>query len=120
MQEHAHKKKAEPSDSASGVLNLLGHDSLELLNNFLFRCSGAKRHHNDDDGGKDECGEQLVYGEDAAQRSNSKLPHEYHHSTGEHTGDGAPLVAALPEQGEEHYGAEGGAKAGKNFKECIN
>ena len=39
------------------------------------------------------------------------LPDEDHDAAGDHAGHGALLVGPLPEQGEEHHRAEGGAEA---------
>ena len=87
-------------------------DGLELRDDLFVGLAGAEGDDDDHEAGDDEGGEQLVDGEEAAELGNAELPHEDHHSAGEHTRDRAPLVRALPEQAEQHDRAEGSAEAG--------
>ena len=87
------------------ILNLLLADGLKLFDDFLCGSGSKKAHNDDDDCGDYECGQQLVYREDTAERSDEVLPDEHHHAADEHAAHGAPLIAALPEQAEQHHRA---------------
>lgn len=99
--------------SPFGCLNTLLHcgDCVEVLADLCVGSFGQKRNDNDEDAGGDECGQQLVDRKRAADGSYCILPDEDHSSAGEHAGDRAPLVAALPVKREQNDGAEGCAEA---------
>ena len=89
---------------------LLG--SVELCLDLCRGCRGNKTHHNTDQQRHQEGRQQLVDAKHAAQRADDVLPYKDHQAAGEHTGQCALPVAALPEQGAQHHCAKGAAKAG--------
>ena len=84
---------------------------VEFVFDFLGRGFGHEAHHHDSDGSGDESGEQFIHVPHAAHRTDHVLPDEDHAAADNHAGQSTLEVAAAPEQGEEHHGAEGGAEA---------
>ena len=72
---------------------------------------GQQGHHDHGSAVAQEGRQELVQAPDPADGTDQELPHEHHHAAGDQTGQNALAVAALPEQGEQNGGAEGGAKA---------
>lgn len=85
--------------------------AVELVADLLAGLGRQQRHHDDGDARDQKRGQQLIDGERAAQRGEQVFPDEHHRAAGNHAGERAPQVAALPEQRKEHNRAEGGAKA---------
>ena len=73
---------------------------------------GDQADDNADDERGQEGGQQLVDAEHAAQRADEVLPDEDHQTSGQHPGQCALPVAALPEQRTEHHRAECAAEPG--------
>ena len=105
------RRGAEPSAFPVRFPFLLAAHLVENIGDGLLRC--LRRERDDDDGraGGEECGQQLIDGPRAAHRRNEVLPHKDDYAAGEHTRERALLVRALPEEREEHHGAERRAKA---------
>ena len=91
---------------------MMGSDAFELRDDLLFRSGGQQAHDHDGDAAGDKGGQKLIDVPRAAERTHRKLPDEDHDRAGEHSGDRSLLVAALPEQGKQHHGAECRAEAG--------
>lgn len=84
---------------------------MELNLSQIWCCSGQG---NDDDcrTGHQECREQFVDSPDTAHRLDAIFPDKYHDASGYHACDGTWKVAALPEQGKQHYRSKGCAETG--------
>ena len=85
--------------------------AVEHVGDLLLRRGGEEGDHDDGAQGAQEGGQQLIDVEDAADRGHQELPHKDHHAAHDQTGHDALAVAPPPEQGAQHGGAEGGAKA---------
>ena len=91
----------------------LGLYFVELVGKLLVGSLGQQA--DDDNHGKveKEGGQQLVYVENCAGKggTDEEFPDKDHGSSRNHSGDGAELVGASPEEGAEHHRAEGGSEA---------
>ena len=87
-------------------------DLVELLLNLLARGFGAEAYDDDGREAEHEAGDEFVNLEDFGGESGEvELPHERGDAADEHAGDSARKRGTLPEQGEEHDRAEGGAES---------
>ena len=96
---------------AVNLFNIAAANCFKVFFNFFRGSLGYKGEYHNADRREDECGEKFVNSEHAAELADNKFPKEYHACAAYHTCDSACLGGTLPEEGEEHEGAECCAKA---------